>query len=807
MKPTFALDFRDGQVTLLHRTSRGWSLVGSAAFGAPDFDETLSYLRSTAMGLSPRGITTKLILPNEQILYTDVDVGASDGSRRRRLIRLALEGRTPYPVDDLVWDWCGEGPTVKVAVIAKETLAEAEGFAAAHRFNPVSFVSVPEAGAFDGEPFFGPTALAPSILGEADKVERDAEPVVILREAPKPEPGPAITEADLEPPVVDARDLEAEAEAAELAAALPTDAPAAEVPSDAAPVLGDLFAADPQPEAKPEHAVDLTAALAKVASEAPPRAADTKAPGEAPDAKAPESKGPVSKAAESPAPHKAPEPATLPDEAPMALDVMADPAVEDDVPPPLAPAIAAALAGRKGDKPGEPAPETEARSIGGVSRPGVPRPAMAKPPAKAETLAFPAKGAKPVKGKSAGVTSPTIPGMPRREKNVVTLPVAATAEGAEGAPKPARPQTVIKGRTPIGGKPRYLGVILTVALLILLAGVAVWSSFFMGTGDATEPSSGVPIDSNAASLSAPAETEATPETQASTATQASTETQASAPASEAAATEASAAPAVETAPAAATQTASAPPPATEVAAAAPDTTVSTLSAPSSATTQPGSEIKLSSADTPPGVSAPQALGPLAAGVDSQPAAPPAPPPFGTVYKFDANGLIIPTPEGIMSPEGVLLIAGKPARVPPQRPAELTVISAPDAVAPPPETAPETATPETATPGAAAAVAPVEPADPAPLPTPRLRASARPRARRASRHPKRPPKRPPRRLPPMASRARLPPPPRPRTWRLPHCAPPRGPRAWPRPSRPPQKPPPRTMPRRTMPRWWPRARRS
>ena len=43
--------------------------------------------------------------------------------------------------------------------------------------------------------------------------------------------------------------------------------------------------------------------------------------------------------------------------------------------------------------------------------------------------------------------------------------------------------------------------------------------------------------------------------------------------------------------------------------------------------------------------------------------PPAP---GTVYRFDARGLLQPTAEGIMSPEGVFLIAGKPPLVPPVR---------------------------------------------------------------------------------------------------------------------------------------------
>ncbi|MFC3085671.1 hypothetical protein [Tabrizicola soli] len=52
--------------------------------------------------------------------------------------------------------------------------------------------------------------------------------------------------------------------------------------------------------------------------------------------------------------------------------------------------------------------------------------------------------------------------------------------------------------------------------------------------------------------------------------------------------------------------------------------------------------------------------------DAAPAPTMPPPAFGTVYQFDANGLLKPTKEGIVSPEGVFLIAGKPPRLPPSR---------------------------------------------------------------------------------------------------------------------------------------------
>ena len=197
MKPNFALDFRHDAISLLHRTSRGWQMVGQVALDAPDLAEALSYLRSTALGLSPKGLTTKLIIPNSQILYTQVRAPAPDMTRRRKQVARALEGMTPYPVAELAYDFWGNGPDLQVAVIARETLAEAEAFATAHRFNPVSFVAVPDTAAFQGEPWFGATQLSVSLLAEGEKVDRDQDPVVILsrdlgaREAALQAPEPA----------------------------------------------------------------------------------------------------------------------------------------------------------------------------------------------------------------------------------------------------------------------------------------------------------------------------------------------------------------------------------------------------------------------------------------------------------------------------------------------------------------------------------------------------------------------------------------------------------------------------------------
>ncbi|MEZ5796296.1 MAG: hypothetical protein R3D63_01605 [Paracoccaceae bacterium] len=53
MKPSFALNFTDDSIQLLHRTSRGWSKIGETLFSATDLDDALDYMRKAALGLEP----------------------------------------------------------------------------------------------------------------------------------------------------------------------------------------------------------------------------------------------------------------------------------------------------------------------------------------------------------------------------------------------------------------------------------------------------------------------------------------------------------------------------------------------------------------------------------------------------------------------------------------------------------------------------------------------------------------------------------------------------------------------------------
>ena len=176
MKPTLALDLRHDSITLLHRAGDGWRAIGSTAFGAPDMDAALADMRAAAKELSPQGLATKLIIPNDQILYTLVSAPGPGRAARRTQVREALAGRTPYAVDDLAFDWAEpvpEGATeVLVAAIARETLADAEAFLASHGLNPSDlppFPTIPPLAASHGSE---PRQLPPACCLPAPRSRR-----------------------------------------------------------------------------------------------------------------------------------------------------------------------------------------------------------------------------------------------------------------------------------------------------------------------------------------------------------------------------------------------------------------------------------------------------------------------------------------------------------------------------------------------------------------------------------------------------------------------------------------------------------
>ncbi len=143
--------------------------MGSVPLDSADLSADLAALWAKGEALEAGG-TCKLIIPNDQIRYLSIETGISDLESRRRMARAALEGATPYPVDDLAFDLSEEGSKTHIAAVAQDTLAEAEAFALDNGFTPASFVAAPGDIGFLGEPFFGPAPSLGNTLVEPDGI-------------------------------------------------------------------------------------------------------------------------------------------------------------------------------------------------------------------------------------------------------------------------------------------------------------------------------------------------------------------------------------------------------------------------------------------------------------------------------------------------------------------------------------------------------------------------------------------------------------------------------------------------------------
>jgi hypothetical protein len=750
MKPTFALDLTRDAVALLHRTPKGWLSVGEVAFDAPDLDEALEYLRKTALGLSPMGMATKIVLPNSQILYTEVNAPGPSRDDKRRQIAVALEGRTPYDVADLVFDWSGKGATVKVAVVARETLQEAEGFAVAHRLNPVSFVAIPEDGEFVGEPFFGPTEAAPTILAEGETVEKDRDAVTILqRDLPM---ASAATDEPPMPEPVEADDsLPGLAEA--LNADLPDREPVAAPPSSPEPLAPDVDeTADDLPGGGLSPAV---APVAETKGEAP-AAVETddleiadlpdEAPSPAPEPKV-ETPAPVATVAQ---------PVAVPaieevEEAPFAhvTDTTAFGDVEDGPAPPRS--VTAPIVDLDDDIP--PAPPSAALAAFASRRsaaaptaaPRLSEAAATTPPAPATRLGA-APSAKPASGKGFQglVTAPSIPGTRLKPKGKLGAEVPRPAmPGPTTVKSPARPGGTFGTAAPPRNRTGIVFAVLVGMLLLFLAVLAAWSSMYLArNASETDVDSTLAVvepdvmvtpdveDEMLADMQDPeGMTDPLPEAEGEAVAAAdldalATETLATEPVPEDTA-------ALDATPETASEVETAAietEPAVEAASEpAPETAVATEVTAGETPVEDQDEIFLSAMDAPPPALDALALPTPQDTADAAPAPPMPPPAFGTVYKFDANGLLQPTPEGIISPDGVLLVAGKPPLTPPAR-SEAAAAAALAAVAAAPEAAPEAASADPAVDPALATVDPAAaPAVTPTIPDPAL-SEFRPRSR-------------------------------------------------------------------------------
>ncbi|MFW2587669.1 hypothetical protein [Sagittula sp. SSi028] len=191
MVPNFALALSFEGIGLLRRIGPSWALIDEVPIDHPDLDAAVLAMRDRAMALDPKAVDIALVIPNEQIRYLDLPDTEEDTDSA---IRTALDGATPYPLDQLVWDHARSGGRLQIAAVARDTLDEAESFARDHGFLPLCHLAKAEAGNFDGAVFFGKTQEARRNI---DRPARALEIVAATPDAfkpaqpqPKPDPKP-----------------------------------------------------------------------------------------------------------------------------------------------------------------------------------------------------------------------------------------------------------------------------------------------------------------------------------------------------------------------------------------------------------------------------------------------------------------------------------------------------------------------------------------------------------------------------------------------------------------------------------------
>ncbi|QFT80244.1 Type IV pilus biogenesis [Roseovarius sp. THAF27] len=742
MKPNFALTLSFEGISLLHRAFPGWHMVGEVSLDSSDLAGALSDLRNRAGQLDSNPIRSKLVIPNDQIRFLQFDSEGLEADEIASAVHRALDGATPYAVDDLAYDWSISAGQVHIAAVARETLAEAEAFATEHGFNPLCFVAAPEGRDFVGEPWFGETKSAPSLLPEGGRIERDTAAIRVIGTAPlhgaaapasgaAPEAAlegatdaadaarPPAPEPDLPPEVPPAPDPEIEPEIQ------PDPEPVPEVPPTPQPDIPPEPVPQPDPDIPPnptpgpavaETDVQDGDGVANASTDPDAKDERTDAAGNTPAApvafssiRAQRDTLPTAPRRLSGATRDGASPAA---EAPSRETPRAEPTLTAATPSVTGAGTGTGAAAKVTGKPQDALPADAAARIGATLRasddtrltPPDAEPSTAEgPPGRAHTdVEDDGSDIPPPPAFMADRTGPAPFDLPEDTPNAPLAAPAAEGQAAASSgalsffsrrktPKPdkrqpartdARPSpeaqreqerqrmTVFGARktASVGGKPRFLGLILTAVLLIFLVGVAAWASIFLedgisrvlrGSPDPAEqiaatPDAEVPPgDTDGASASSSAQTDEGESVLAAlpgvTSDGAETPRADPQPAPN---------PAELTEQQARTRYA-----VTGIWQRAPD-------APTDPGTQNLDDFYLTSID--PKVVEQDAVAlpaPESLRGDTRPDTPADPAAADTMFTMDTRGLVQPTPEGALTPDGVLVYAGQPALVPPDRPAE------------------------------------------------------------------------------------------------------------------------------------------
>ena len=124
MTVNFALFLSPEGIALAHRQDAGhWALIGEVPFAVADLAAQIVGLKAMVGARGGAEAQVLLVLPDDQILYTSFTAPTHDAGLVTDRIIAGLDGLTPYPVADLVYDWRAvEQDRIKVAVVAARRL-------------------------------------------------------------------------------------------------------------------------------------------------------------------------------------------------------------------------------------------------------------------------------------------------------------------------------------------------------------------------------------------------------------------------------------------------------------------------------------------------------------------------------------------------------------------------------------------------------------------------------------------------------------------------------------------------------------
>jgi hypothetical protein len=172
MAVTHLLDLAPERIRLLRRSGGVVDILGEIPTDAADLTPRLKAL----VAGGDRPLAAALVLPESQILYTRLPAPGPDDAARAAQVRAALDGRTPYALDEIAFDWSADGDEAFVAAIALETLDEAARFASAHGIDVRGYLAQPEADLFPREAVFLGEAVLDAAPEEEDPADAQVEP-------------------------------------------------------------------------------------------------------------------------------------------------------------------------------------------------------------------------------------------------------------------------------------------------------------------------------------------------------------------------------------------------------------------------------------------------------------------------------------------------------------------------------------------------------------------------------------------------------------------------------------------------------